>query len=60
MKRNINVRETLTSNLSHALPQGTWPATEACAMTRNQTADLLHHWMMPNQLKHTGLSFFFF
>ena len=34
------VRETSISCLSHAQPR-TWPATQVCALTGNQTSDLL-------------------
>ena len=32
----------------------TEPATQACALTRNQTSDLSVYRMMLNQLSHTG------
>ena len=36
------------------LQPGTWPATQACALARNQTSNLLLYGMMPSQLSHTG------
>ena len=31
-----------------------WPITQACALTQNQTSDILLCGMMLNQLSHTG------
>ena len=62
-ERNINVRQ------KHWLPLEltrlrTKPATQACALTRNQTGDILLHSVAPNQLSHTshcsGCILFFF
>ena len=39
--------------LVHPL-QGTWPATQACALTRNQTCDPLVHRPMLNPLSYTS------
>ena len=53
-ERNINVWLPLTQ------PQpGTWPATQACALTGNQTGDPLVHRPVLNPLSHTiqGMSF---
>ena len=36
------------------LQLGTWPTTQACALTRNRTGHLLLCWTMPYQLSHTG------
>ena len=37
------------------LPQlGTWPATQACALTGNQTGDPLVHRLVLNPLSHTS------
>ena len=36
------------------VPQGTEPATQACALTGNQTSGLLVCSPMPNQLSRTG------
>ena len=47
-KRNIN-----QLSLMHPYV-GTWPATQASALTRNRTGDLLVHKTMPNPLGHTG------
>ena len=46
-KRNINVW------LSRAL-LGTWPATQACALTGNQTSDPLVCRLVLNPLSHTS------
>ena len=44
--------------LSHPLV-GTWPATQACALTGNRTSDpLVHRWAL-SPLSHTSQSFFF-
>ena len=40
--------------LLHVPQAGTKPATQVCALTRNQTSDLLLCRMTPNQLIHTG------
>ena len=39
---------------------GTWPATQACALTGNQTSDLSVHRLVLNPLSHTtqGLTIF--
>ena len=39
---------------SHAPPTGTWPATQACALTGNQTSDPLVHRLALNPLSHTS------
>ena len=42
-----------TSHLPH--PQlGTWPATQACALTGNRTGDLFVHRLGLNPLSHTS------
>ena len=47
-ERNIDL-------LPLAHPQlGTWPATQACALTRNQTGDLSVCRPALNQLSHTS------
>ena len=46
-------RETLISCFSHALLLGTEPATQAYALTRNQTGSLAFCGLPPNQLSHT-------
>ena len=40
------LRETLIGCLSHTHPPklGTWPETQACALTGNRTCDLLFCW----------------
>ena len=35
-------------------PTSTKPTTQACALTKNQTCDILFCGMMPNQLSHTS------
>ena len=40
--------------LSCAPPLGTWPATQACALTGNQTDDPLVHRLALNPLSHTS------
>ena len=48
-ERNINVWLPL------ACPRlGTWPVTQACALTGSRTGDLLLHRPTPNPLSHTG------
>ena len=47
-------RETLMVCLSVRLQLGTWPATQACALTRNWINDLLIFGVMPNPLSHTS------
>ena len=47
-KRNINQLPFPRSQ------QETWPTTQECAWTRNQTGDLLVCWTMPNPLSHTS------
>ena len=40
---------------SHTPPLwGTWPATQACAPTENQTGDPLLHSLVLNPLSHTS------
>ena len=49
-EREININQLL-------LPQPwTWPATQACVLTRNQTGDLSVCRMTPNPLSHTSQS----
>ena len=48
-KRNINVRLPLTHPLL-----GTWPATQACALTGNQTGNPLVRRPALNPLSHTS------
>ena len=40
--------------LSHTCNQGTWPSTQACALTRSQTSDLSVCGMTPNPVSHTS------
>ena len=47
-------RETLISCLLHMPQPGTKPTTQACALTGNQTSDLLVCGMMTNQLSYTS------
>ena len=55
-------RETLISRLLHAPPQpGTWPATQACALTENLTSDQPSPCgRTPNTLSHTSQGSFSF
>ena len=48
-ERNISVWLPLTWP-----PLGTWPTTQACALTRNRTGDLLLHSPEFNPLSHTS------
>ena len=48
-ERNINVCLLLMHPIL-----GTWPATQACAMTRNQTSDPLVCRLALNPLSHTS------
>ena len=41
---------------SHVTPPGTWPATQACALTGNGTGDPLVHGLGLNPLSHTSQS----
>ena len=34
--------------------RNTWPTTQACALTRTRTSDLLVHRLVLNPLSHTG------
>ena len=54
-ERNINVWLPLTCSLL-----GTWPATEACALTGNQTSHPLVHRPVLNPLSHTSQGCFIF
>ena len=52
-ERNINVRNIHQLPLTR--PQlGTWPATQACALTGNGTTNISLCGTMPSQLSHTG------
>ena len=48
-EKNINVWLLLTCP-----PMGTWPTTQACALTGNQTSDPLAQRLMFNPLSHTS------
>ena len=48
-ERNVNVWLSLTFPLL-----GTWPTTQACALTGNQTGDPLVHRLVLNPLSHTS------
>ena len=48
-ERNINVWLPLVYPLL-----GTWPATQACALTGNRTSDILVHRLVLNPLSHTS------
>ena len=51
-ERNINVWLPLMCPLL-----GIWPATQACALTGNQTSDHLVCWLALNPLSHTSKGF---
>ena len=53
-ERNINV----WLPLAHP-PRGTWPATQACALTRNRTSNFLVHRPVCNPLSHTSQGFIY-
>ena len=53
-------RETLIGCLYHVSQARTKPVTQACALTKNWTGDLLLCGMMPNPLSHTGQGSTFF
>ena len=48
------VRETLINCLSHPPNGGTWPATQACALTRIELPIFHIEGTMPKQLSHTN------
>ena len=55
-ERNINAKEErrlVAFRISPAL--GPEPTTQACALTRDRTSDLLFCGTIPNRLSHTGL-----
>ena len=45
---------------SHASLLGTWPTTQACALTGNRTSDPLLYRLVLNPLSHTSHGFSFF
>ena len=53
-ERNINVRLPLACPLL-----GTWPASQACALTGNQTRDPLVSRLGLNPLSHTSLGYMY-
>ena len=53
-ERNIDVRETSISCLSHAPQLGTWSTAQACATTGNCTSDLSVCRPALNPLSHTS------
>ena len=53
MERKINVQEICWLPLAHP-PLGTWPATQACALTGNRTSDLSVCRLALNPLSHTS------
>ena len=55
-EKNACERET-SIRLPLARPQqGTWPTTQACALTRDRTSDLSSCGWLPNPLSHTSQS----
>ena len=55
-ERSIGVQEKHLLAVSRMPPTGNWPKSQMCALTRNQTGDLLVCGMMPNPLSHTSQS----
>ena len=53
-ERNISVWLPLTRPML-----GTWPTTQACALTGNPTVDLLVHRPALNPLSHTSQGWFY-
>ena len=50
-------RETpMCGCLSHTPSRGTWPTTQACALTGNRTSDPLFRRLVLNPLSHTSHS----
>ena len=47
-------RETSMCDCLSCIPLGTWPATQACALTGNQTSDHFAHMEALNPLSHTS------
>ena len=63
LERRRNKKERVR-NISVWLPLvcpqlGTWPTTQACALTGNQTCDPLVHSLVLNPLSHTSQGWFF-
>ena len=54
MKGPQTERERDHKAASHAPPLGTWPATQACALTGNQTSNPSVHRLVLNPLSHTS------
>ena len=57
-ERNINVWEIHWLVASCMPPLGTWPTTQACALTRNWTSDPSVCRPAPNPLSHTSQDYF--
>ena len=53
-ERNMDVREKYQLADCRTPQVGTRPATQACALTTNQTSDLLVHRLALNPLSHTS------
>ena len=53
-ERNINVQEKHNLVASHMLPARSWPTTQACALTGNQTGDLSFLRPALNPLSHAS------
>ena len=53
-------RETSIGCLSRVPQLGTWPATQACALTGNQTSDLLVRRLTLNPLGHTSQGYIYY
>ena len=55
LRQRARMREKLQCVVaSHAPLMGTWPASQACALTGNRTSDLLVHRPVLNSLSHTS------
>ena len=59
-KKHRCERETAIGYLLHSLQLGTKPATQAWALMRNRTCDLLVCGMTPNTLSHTSQGYSWF
>ena len=54
-ERERNIREKSIDQLPLACPLlGTWPGTQACALTGNWTSDLLVHWLALSPLSRAS------
>ena len=58
-RESTSEREILIGCLSNAPRLGTEPASQACALTEDQTSNLAFSGKIPNQLCHTGQGYNF-